>query len=128
MLAALQTLKGLSRDHKTVVVLGDMLELGKQSAAAHRYVGESAASIGFDYLFAVGSYANTVVQAARDAGMTSEQAQLFATKDDIASTLRILMHDGKIQKGDWILVKGSRGMQMEAIVEAVAQMNKKETV
>lgn len=128
MLAALQALKGLSRDNKTIVVLGDMLELGKQSVAAHRYVGESAASIGFDYLFAVGSYAGTVVSAARDAGMTAEQAQLFATKDAIADTLRRFMHDGTIQKGDWILVKGSRGMRMEVIVEAIAQMAQKETV
>jgi UDP-N-acetylmuramyl pentapeptide synthase len=128
MLAALQALKGLSRGHKTIVVLGDMLELGKQSVAAHRYVGESVASIGFDYLFAVGSYAETVVSAARDSGMTTEQAQLFVTKDAIADTLRNFMHNGTIQKGDLILVKGSRGMRMEVIVEAIAQMAKKETV
>jgi UDP-N-acetylmuramyl pentapeptide synthase len=68
------------------------------------------------------------VSAARDSGMTTEQAQLFVTKDAIADTLRNFMHNGTIQKGDLILVKGSRGMRMEVIVEAIAQMAKKETV
>ncbi len=105
-----------------------MLELGKQSKAAHRFVGDSAASIGFDYLLAVGSYADSVVKAAREAGMTAEQAQHFDTKEKIADTLKRFIQEGKIQKGDWILVKGSRGMQMEVVVEALEQIGKEGAV
>ena len=119
MLAALQSLKGLSRENKTLVVLGDMLELGQQSLAAHKYLGESAASIGFDYLFAVGEYAGTVISAAKEAGMKDSQAVMFDNKQQLVDRLIDHIRKKEIGKGDWILVKGSRGMRMETVVDEI---------
>lgn len=117
MLAALETMQGLKRDRKAVVILGDMLELGRQSAAAHRFVGESVARLGFDYLLAVGAFAGQLVTAAQKAGMPGARAQAFAVKEDIARWLRNNLLAGALAPGDWILLKGSRGMKMETIID-----------
>lgn len=121
MLAALQTLKGLSRDSRSVAVLGDMLELGQESLAAHRFVGESVARIGFDYLLVVGSFARSMVEAAQQGGMPADQAKFYESKEEAVEALRQYMQQGKLGRGDYILVKGSRGMQMETVV---AELNK----
>jgi len=116
VLAALETIHDLKRSNKVVAVLGDMLELGKQSAAAHRFVGETASRLGFYYVLAVGSFAGSVVEAARKAGMPVEQAKECASKDEVVQWLKQSIDDGTLAAGDWILVKGSRGMKMETIV------------
>ncbi|MBU0483533.1 MAG: UDP-N-acetylmuramoyl-tripeptide--D-alanyl-D-alanine ligase [Proteobacteria bacterium] len=116
MLAALETLQDLRRGRKSVVILGDMLELGRESVAAHRFVGETVARLKCDYLFALGSFANNVTEAARKSGMVPRQARSFDGKSEIIDELNGLIKAGKITKGDWILVKGSRGMKMEDII------------
>ena len=119
MLAAFETLADLRRDSRSLVVVGDMLELGEQSVAAHRFLGETAARMKFDYLFACGSFAHEVVEAARSTGFTRIRAHAFAGKDEIVTRLRELEGKGEIGPGDWILVKGSRSMRMETVVAAL---------
>lgn len=116
VLAALETMQNMNRNNKAVVVLGDMLELGKQSVAAHRFVGETISRLKFDVLLAVGSFAGTVVESARKAGMPVEQAKECADKEEILTWLKQSIDKGVLGKGDWILVKGSRGMRMETII------------
>lgn len=115
VLAALETVQNIKRGNKAVVILGDMLELGNQSVASHRFIGESIGNLGFDYLLAVGSYADIVVGAARQTGMKKDQAIKFVSKEEIADWLKDSMRKGILSAGDWILLKGSRGMQMETI-------------
>jgi UDP-N-acetylmuramoyl-tripeptide--D-alanyl-D-alanine ligase len=115
MLAALETLHQMDRSHKKVVVLGDMLELGAQSAAAHQDIGRAVARIGFDGLLAVGEFAETLVAAAWKGGMSKKKAMFFAKKEQIGDWLRESIAAGALRPGDWVLVKGSRGMRMETI-------------
>lgn len=115
MLAALETLHQMDRTRKKVAVLGDMLELGTQSIAAHQDIGRAVARLGFDGLLAVGEFAETLVGAARKAGMSKEKAMFFSTKEQIGDWLRKSIGAGLLRQGDWVLVKGSRGMRMETI-------------
>lgn len=116
MLAALETLQGLRRGRRAAVALGDMLELGRQSVAAHRFVGEAVARLGFDYLFTMGEFAATVVEAAREAGMPADRLRRFNDQKELAAALHRLRQAQDLQAGDWLLIKGSRGMQMEKII------------
>lgn len=122
--AAFDTLNGLRGNGKTAVVLGDMLELGKYSRMAHRAAGEAVFSHGFDYLLAFGSFAGEVVEGARSAGMAKERASRFETKKELCAFLRRLEVSGELAAGDWFLVKGSRGMHMESIVEGMKKGEK----
>jgi UDP-N-acetylmuramoyl-tripeptide--D-alanyl-D-alanine ligase len=116
MLAALEALQGMSRDRRAAVALGDMLELGRQSKAAHQFVGEAVARLGFDYLFAMGEFAETVVTAAREAGMPADRLGKFGDRNELVAALHRLQQTQELQTGDWLLIKGSRGMQMEKII------------
>jgi UDP-N-acetylmuramoyl-tripeptide--D-alanyl-D-alanine ligase len=113
MAAAIHTLTALKRSARGFIALGDMLELGDTAADLHRQVGSIAGSARADKLYAFGEYARDVLSGARQAGMTQSQL-MTATKEDIAADLR---HE--LKPGDWLLVKGSRGMAMETVVEAI---------
>lgn len=128
MLAALETVQGASRDHKAVAVLGDMLELGRQSRASHAFIGESAGRLGYEYLLAVGEYAEVIVKGARKAGMTGKRAQKFADKEALVTYLRKEIAAGTLGRGDWLLVKGSRGMRMETIISELEKVVEGEAV
>lgn len=103
-------------------MLGDMLELGEKSVAAHGFVGASASRLGFDYLLVTGKFAASMVNAARQAGMAQERARFFATKEELVEFLRSRIGDGELQPGDWLLLKGSRGMRMETIIAPLQQI------
>jgi len=111
MKAALHTLVELDADGKRIAVLGEMRELGEESARGHREVGETAAELGVDQLIAIGDMAAAIAEAARNAGLqnisiarsTSEAAELLG---EIAVS------------GDLVLVKGSRSVRTERVIEA----------
>lgn len=117
MLAAFETVRGMKKDHKCMAVLGDMLELGEASCKAHRQLGETVACKEFDYLISYGEFSRKVVEGALDAGMTMKQARKVENKDDAVETILSLKSLGALNDGDYILIKGSRGMRMETIVE-----------
>lgn len=105
-------------------VLGDMFELGTHSAAEHALVGTAAASK-VDELVAVGHDAAHLVRAARAAGLPADRIHLFQADVDEASDLAqardaaaTLVRE-RAGRGDLILVKGSLGMGMDAIVRAL---------
>jgi len=111
MKAALHTLVELDADGKRIAVLGEMRELGEESARGHREVGETAAELGVDQLIAIGDMATAIAEAARNAGLqnisiarsTGEAAELLA---EIAVS------------GDLVLVKGSRSVRTERVIDA----------
>ena len=117
MLAALETVRAMKKNKKSVAILGDMLELGETSESAHRRLGETAACKAFDYLFAYGQFARKVVEGALDARMTMKQAKQMENKEDIVEAIVKLIALGELGSGDLVLVKGSRGMRMETIIE-----------
>jgi UDP-N-acetylmuramoyl-tripeptide--D-alanyl-D-alanine ligase len=123
MMAALDTLKDLKKDHRAVAVLGDMLELGAKSEAAHQALGKAVYEFGIDFLAAFGSQAQNMATSALDAGMDRETAKGFNSKKDLAVWLNQLMQDNKIKADDWLLIKGSRGMRMEEVLELLKNQN-----
>lgn len=99
---------------RTVVVAGEMLELGEAGAELHREAGREIARMGIDVLWGVRGLAAELVAGARADGM--EAARFFATTDEAAAALV-----GEVRAGDLLLVKGSRGVHMERIIEALRE-------
>ncbi len=98
-------------DNRKILVLGDMLELGEEEISAHSKVGEWVREYGIDYLFTFGPLGCHTAKASSGAGTESFYFQEKSSL--IAGLLNI------IKPGDVILVKGSRGMHMEEIVESL---------
>ena len=121
MLAALETVQGLRRGHRSMEVLGDMLELGGESVASHRFIGSTVARLDFDLLLSFGTFAEEMVGAAIEAGMEPSRALALVSKDEIITHLRRLAAEGGIGVGDWLLVKGSSGVRMETIIAALKE-------
>jgi len=117
MNAAIETLRDLKQKRKAIAVLGDMLELGHKSLSAHRSLGEKVALLGIEYLAATGTFAKEVTATARIFGMPDRQARAFSDKYAIADWIRQLVDAGELTTGDWLLLKGSRGMQMDTVLE-----------
>jgi UDP-N-acetylmuramoyl-tripeptide--D-alanyl-D-alanine ligase len=120
MAAALETLKQVKKQGRGFAVLGDMLELGEESGSLHRQVGNIAARQGVDHLFAMGEQASNLLAGAAEAGMDSHRLTQADDHQELASKLLGLMAGG-----DWVLVKGSRGMRMEKVVEHLQQEYRK---
>jgi len=99
---------------RRIAVLGDMLELGEAAAAYHEQAGERVAREGWDILAAVGPLAARMTAGARRAGMDSAALHAFATSEEAAPAVRALLAEG-----DLVLVKGSRGIRTEIVVEAI---------
>jgi UDP-N-acetylmuramoyl-tripeptide--D-alanyl-D-alanine ligase len=100
---------------RRVAVLGDMLELGAAEAAGHREVGCYAAGVA-DVLVTVGARARLIAEAAQTAGMSAAAVVTVATQTQAVDALNALL-----EPGDVVLVKGSRGMELERMVAALHQ-------
>jgi len=97
-----------------IAVLGDMLELGAISKEAHEKIGALVARLGYDLLMTVGPMGKHIEYAARQAGMDEHRIAVF---DDADSAGKFVQE--KMETGDIILVKGSRGIHMERIVREI---------
>ena len=114
--AALDVVAGGTPALRRVAVLGEMLELGEHSAALHRQSGRVAAAAGLQLLFTIGGEpARVLADAAIEAGMPVSAVRYVATSElaarDIAAAVR---------PGDLVLVKGSRGVRVDLVADAVA--------
>ncbi|HTF32949.1 MAG TPA: UDP-N-acetylmuramoyl-tripeptide--D-alanyl-D-alanine ligase [Myxococcota bacterium] len=116
MEVALRSLAELKGSSRGLAVLGDMGELGTTSLAAHRATGRLVAELGIEYLFALGQHANETAAGALAAGMEASRVRVARDHRDASERLREIL-----QGDDWILVKGSRSMQMERVVDALVQ-------
>jgi UDP-N-acetylmuramoyl-tripeptide--D-alanyl-D-alanine ligase len=110
--AALQTLSTAAEGRRRVVVLGDMLELGEIAEDAHREAGRAVAASGAAEFIAMGQHGRAAVEAAREAGL-HESHHTTTFEDTVALLLK------RLAPGDAVLVKGSRGMRMERVVDAL---------
>src|SRR5690606_9403636 len=97
---------------RRVAVLGDMLELGPWSEAAHEEVGRQAAEAGVDWLVAVGQWRATVIAAAVAAGLPAERT--VACPDAAAAADRVA---ALVEPGDVVLIKASRGLALERVAQ-----------
>ncbi len=112
MAAALETGRELTTPGKYLAVLGDMFELGSLETEAHLNVGQIAYSSGVDLLVAVGDLAQDIARGALEAGMNPKQVRYFPTKAECLEFLQ-----DRINNTWTMLFKGSRGMQLETLVD-----------
>jgi UDP-N-acetylmuramoyl-tripeptide--D-alanyl-D-alanine ligase len=112
MRAALDDLAATAGGRR-VAVLGDMLELGDEELALHRQIGEHAAGRGVDVLVCVGPRAVAIGEAAMGKDTVGE----IHTVDHPAAAAALLA--GLLRDGDTVLVKGSRGVHLEGVAEAL---------
>jgi len=110
---AIQTLCTLKGSGRGLLVIGDMLELGEHSKNAHKQIGVLAARAGLSELYATGDFAGNVAEGATGAGMDPGKI-LVGTREEIINALR-----DRLGPGDWVLVKGSRLMAMDKVVEGL---------
>lgn len=100
---------------RKIAALGEMLELGASSIGLHEACGRAAAEAGLDVLVAVGgAAARALADAAIAAGMGGRQVLYRETSDQAAADLH-----GRLVSGDLVLVKGSRGIRMDAVVDRI---------
>jgi UDP-N-acetylmuramoyl-tripeptide--D-alanyl-D-alanine ligase len=97
---------------KKIIVLGDMLELGKNSRRYHEHIGKLIAKSGIDLLITFGEYAGWFCEAAKKGKMEEKNIFFLKNKEEVVGLLR-----KKAKKGDAVLLKGSRLMKTEEIVE-----------
>ncbi|HTG00300.1 MAG TPA: UDP-N-acetylmuramoyl-tripeptide--D-alanyl-D-alanine ligase [Nitrospirota bacterium] len=113
MEAAIRTMVSLAAGRNAIAVVGDMLELGSASAEIHRNVGAFAARNGVAFVIMLGDLAKHFGEGARLAGMLPSRTIEARTHEEAAQLAKKLS-----RPGDVILIKGSRGMKMEKILEA----------
>jgi len=115
MKAALTTLAVMRAAARGIFVAGDMLELGRQAASLHSQIGYLAAQSGISRLYACGSHADSMADGARKAGMAADSV-ITGSREELIEALAAWL-----QPGDWVLVKGSRGMAMEKVVQKLKE-------
>lgn len=110
---ALEIVRSAAGSARKVAVLGEMLELGEHGRALHEQCGTAAAAAGLDLIVTVGgASAQAMSDAARAAGMPAASVAHVSTKEqaaDVAGT--------RVRPGDLVLVKGSRGIGTDYVVE-----------
>jgi UDP-N-acetylmuramoyl-tripeptide--D-alanyl-D-alanine ligase len=113
-MAALNLLEEL--DGRKVAVLGDMLELGQYERQGHQMVGIRAAEVA-ELLITVGQRAHLIAQAAKETGLSIEK---IIEVDETAQAIDVLRE--QLHSDDVVLIKGSRGMRMDAISPALEKV------
>jgi len=113
VMSALKTLKMIEGGRK-IAVLGDMLELGEHALSAHLEVGSAVAANGVDMLVIVGQLAKLISRGALDAGLPV--SAVFEYEDSWQAARELPQ---KLRERDVVLVKGSRAMKMERVVEGL---------
>jgi UDP-N-acetylmuramoyl-tripeptide--D-alanyl-D-alanine ligase len=97
---------------RRLVIAGEMLELGDSSPELHRAAGRKCASSAVDWLLAVQGNAQLVVEGAVEAGFARDRTRFFSEAGEAGRFGRSIM-----QRGDVVLVKGSRGVHLERAAE-----------
>jgi len=113
MAAALATLATCAAASKRIAVLGEMRELGADEVRLHREVGGQAAAT-VQRLLVMGPLGREIAAGAELAGMPSAAITWAATHEEAVAQLA-----ADVTTGDWVLVKGSRGMTMEQVVNGL---------
>ncbi|MBT9144079.1 MAG: UDP-N-acetylmuramoyl-tripeptide--D-alanyl-D-alanine ligase [Dehalococcoidia bacterium] len=111
MAAAIDVLLEQAGDAAKIAVLGDMLELGWLEEEGHRKIGNLVAAHALDALIVLGRRSQIIADAAIAAGYPSVRVFRPESHSDAANLIVRL-----VGSGDWVLLKGSRGMRMEDVL------------
>lgn len=117
MKSGLEVLSLTETQGRRVACLADMLELGPISKDAHKAVGKLAVEYGVDCLIVVGHEARYIAAGAVEVGMNPADVHEFENNNALRERLNTLL-----KKQDVILVKGSRGMHLEEISDAIGEL------
>ena len=116
MASALDTIKTFQALTR-VAILGDMLELGEEAERLHEDIGRCVAASAIDYLGVCGTLSRHVAEAAAMSGMSEDRIVIFDEKQRVVDWVAGLLHTGQLHPDDWILVKASRGLALDTIVD-----------
>jgi UDP-N-acetylmuramoyl-tripeptide--D-alanyl-D-alanine ligase len=105
---------GGSSAKRKIVIAGEMRELGENAAQIHYETGQKIAETGVDKLFGVEGFANDLLKGAKDAGLSETE---FYQNSEIAGEKFV----NEVRAGDLILVKGSRGVKTEKVIEKLLE-------
>jgi UDP-N-acetylmuramoyl-tripeptide--D-alanyl-D-alanine ligase len=110
--ATLTAFAAMKEENRGLVVLGDMLELGPATADFHVQAGRRVGEMACRHLFFLGDQRGRLAEGARSAGMEEVRIHSLSAPEEVVENLGEVM-----EEGDWLLIKGSRRMRMERIVE-----------
>lgn len=96
---------------RKILVLGDMLELGDQSEELHRHIGNTLKKKPVNFIYGYGNFSQFIIEEAGTRNSQVQEAVWFETHKGIANKLKEIL-----KTGDVVLVKGSRGMEMEKVL------------
>ena len=111
---ALETLVEVAQNNRKIGILGDMLELGEKTDFYHREIGKEVAKLSLDTLITVGQGGKIIAQSSKEEGMAEERIFSFEKNEKINLVKKLL---NLIKPGSFVLLKGSREMKMEEILE-----------
>ena len=114
---ALEVVASAIGSARKVAVLGEMLELGEQATALHRECGAAAAAAGLNVLIAVGGAPASELAAAAVAGGMPERSVAHVATSEKAAAVAL----ERVRPGDLVLVKGSRGIGTDVVVERLKE-------
>jgi UDP-N-acetylmuramoyl-tripeptide--D-alanyl-D-alanine ligase len=116
MRMALENLRLWKKASTGIAALGEMMELGKVAGDEHWRLGREVAGKGIDLLMVQGEHASALMAGARKAGMGPERILFCRSNSEMSARLAEILHPG-----DWVLVKGSRRMKMEEVVNKLVK-------
>lgn len=116
MRAAINALKSYKAEGRRILISGDMLELGDISEKEHFDIGRYAASNGIDIIASIGNFSGAVRKGAEASGIDGKNLYAFPDKETAAPVLKKIL-----RPGDLVLVKGSRSMKLEYIVDYIRE-------
>jgi len=116
MRAAFRALKDVAAGGRTWAVIGEMLEMGEASIAAHDFLGEDAVRLGINHLVVVGDGARPAFVSAVREGSWGDEAAFVATIDEARDLIA-----RKVAPGDTVLVKGSHGTELWRLADQLIE-------
>ncbi len=115
LLSMVQTIvDGGNGAKRKIVIAGEMRELGENAAQIHYETGEKIAEIGVDKLFGVENFAQNLLEGAKNGGLSEVE---FYENSTVAGEKFL----NEVQPGDLILIKGSRGVKTEKVIEKLLE-------
>ncbi|HJX34182.1 MAG TPA: UDP-N-acetylmuramoyl-tripeptide--D-alanyl-D-alanine ligase [Desulfatiglandales bacterium] len=115
--AALDSIKEIAGGGRRLIVgLGEMMELGDETAMSHLEAGYMVAESGASFLFAMGDHAGEMIKGALEKGLSPERAVEAESHQDMARKI-----GDAVKKGDLILLKGSRKIGLEKVFQSLKE-------
>lgn len=111
---ALETLVEVSQGNRNIAILGDMLELGEKTNFYHQEIGREVAKLSINTLITVGEGGKIIAKSSKDEGMSENKIFSFKQSEKKKLVKELL---NLTRPGDFVLLKGSREMKMEEILE-----------